>query len=105
MIKNNTKEIVKDLLLNRNHLRDDDNKLISSYWWLELKKKNIDINKLTALDFLEMYSRGNLTNAESIRRVRAKLQEDNESLRGSKYYKRKGKIQDKWKQELGYRSE
>ena len=98
------KETVENLLRKREHLRDDDNKLIASYWWLELKSKNIDINELSALEFLEMYSKCSLTNAESIRRIRQKLQEEKEFLRGHKYYERKGKIQDKWKKELGYNS-
>ena len=36
-----TKEIVKNLLENKPHLRDSDPKLISTYWWMELKDKKI----------------------------------------------------------------
>ena len=38
---------------------------------------------MTAYDFLRLYSEGRLTNAETIRRVRQKLQEENPDLRGT----------------------
>ena len=34
-----TKEIVKQLLIDKPHLRDSDNKLIATYWFNELKEK------------------------------------------------------------------
>jgi hypothetical protein len=34
--------------------------------------------------------------------MRAKLQEENPKLRGRAYAIRKGKIQDQWRQDLGY---
>ena len=51
---------------------------------------------------LTMYAQSQLTNAETIRRMRAKLQEDVPSLRGRAYELRKGTIQDKWRKDLGY---
>ena len=44
-----TKEVVKQLLIDKPHLRDSDPKLIATYWFNELKKKNIDPNKLNGL--------------------------------------------------------
>jgi hypothetical protein len=39
----------------------------------------------TMYGFLEAYSKGYLTNGESVRRIRQKLQEVNPELRGDKY--------------------
>tara|TARA_R110000764_G_scaffold17660_1_gene48396 strand:- start:203 stop:511 length:309 start_codon:yes stop_codon:yes gene_type:complete len=97
-----TKEIIKNLLTKYPNLKDNDNKLIANYWNLELKNKNKDINILTASDLLSMYAQSQLTNAETIRRMRAKLQEEVPSLRGRAYELRKGTIQDKWRKDLGY---
>ena len=49
-----------------------------------------------------MYAQSQLTNAETIRRMRAKLQEEVPSLRGRAYELRKGTIQEKWRKDLGY---
>tara|TARA_R110002020_G_scaffold34706_4_gene105438 strand:+ start:1205 stop:1522 length:318 start_codon:yes stop_codon:yes gene_type:complete len=97
-----TKEIIKNLLIKYPNLKDSDNKLIANYWNLELKNKNKDIDNMTASDLLSMYASSQLTNTESIRRMRAKLQEDYPELRGKAYQLRKGKIQDKWREDLGY---
>tara|TARA_R110000824_G_C14687712_1_gene621057 strand:- start:5 stop:325 length:321 start_codon:yes stop_codon:yes gene_type:complete len=97
-----TKEIIKNLLTKYPNLKDNDNKLIANYWNLELKNKNKDINILTASDLLSMYAQSQLTNAETIRRMRAKLQEEVPSLRGRAYELRKGTIQEKWRKDLGY---
>ena len=57
---------------------------------------------MTASELLSMYANSKLTNAETIRRMRAKLQEDVPSLRGKAYELRKGTIQDQWRKDLGY---
>ena len=77
-----TKEIIKNLLTKYPNLKD--------------------INILTASDLLSMYAQSQLTNAETIRRMRAKLQEEVPSLRGRAYELRKGTIQEKWRKDLGY---
>jgi hypothetical protein len=97
-----TKEVIKKLLTKYPNLKDNDNKLIANYWNLELKDKNKDINVMTASELLSMYAQSQLTNAETIRRMRAKLQEEVPSLRGRAYELRKGTIQDKWRKDLGY---
>ena len=50
--------------------------------------------EITALNFLHKYADNELTNAESIRRMRAKLQEEEPGLRGEAYKIRKGKLQE-----------
>jgi hypothetical protein len=68
----------------------------------ELNNKNIDAEEITALNFLHKYADNELTNAESIRRMRAKLQEEEPGLRGEAYKIRKGKLQEEWRKNLGY---
>ena len=96
------KNKVKQLLIKNPTNRDSDNKLIANFWYYECKKKNIDFSRLSAFEFLELYSKSKLTNAESIRRMRAKLQEAHEELRGNKYHLRKTTIQNNVRKDLGY---
>ena len=84
--------------LNRNSLlKDDDNRLCANIWAEEIKDLNI-----TARDFLKLYATNKLTSAPSIKRARAKLQEECPEYRGKKYNLRKGIYQDEWKKNLGY---
>jgi hypothetical protein len=99
-----TKEIIKQMMLDKPHLKDNDNKLIAAYWFRELKHLNIDSKTITALDFLHKYANAELTNAETIRRMRAKLQEEHPELRGRAYEIRQETIQNKWRNDLGYDS-
>ena len=62
----------------------------------------IDPFKIPATDFLKLYAKDKLTAAPSIKRARAKLQEEEPEFRGKKYYLRKGILQDKWRKDLGY---
>ena len=67
------------------------------------KNDLFDINgDLSAQDFLKIYSLGKLTSAPSIKRARAKLQQDFPELRGEKYITRKNKLQNEWRKDLGY---
>jgi hypothetical protein len=97
-----TKEIIKQMMLDKPDLKDNDNKLIATYWFKELQRKNIYPETITALDFLRKYADAELTNAETIRRMRAKLQEEHPELRGRAYEIRQETIQNKWRNELGY---
>ena len=97
-----TKEIVKNLLIQKPHLRDSDPKLIATYWFNELKKKNIDPVEINGLEFMKLFAESKLTNIKTIERMRRKLQEEHPDLRGKLYKARKETIQDKWKKDLGY---
>ena len=67
--------------------RDNDSELISIFWEQELGHEMIN---LSAERFLTMFASSNvLTGAESIRRARQRIQEQNEELRGIKYQVRK----------------
>jgi hypothetical protein len=77
------KDRVKALLVKHPHLRDSDNKLIATIWKQDLYNLNLNPNDILAITFLNLYSQQNLTNSESIRRVRQKIQEENPELRGT----------------------
>ena len=80
------KRRVEYLLTITPRLRDDDNKLIANYYYNEIGAENLV--KMTATEFLQRFADGKLTSSESIRRVRAKLQEKTPELRGQNYNKR-----------------
>ena len=96
-----TKEEIKKLLIKSPHLRDSDNKLIATYLWYELKEMAMDPDNISATKLLKMYADSALTNTETIRRMRAKLQEECPELRGQVYNMRKGKKQEQWRNDLG----
>jgi hypothetical protein len=98
----NSKETVKMLLVKYPTLKDSDSRLIANFWNEELKGKGFDIKEMKAVEFLNMFSKSKLTNPETIRRNRAKLQEEHPELRGEIYRVRQGKEQEKWREELGY---
>ena len=82
-----TKFKVERLLNTIEETRDNDELLIASIWNEDLINKGL--NKYILVERLfNMLSAGELTSTESIRRVRQKLQEKNEHLRGYKYNKR-----------------
>ena len=98
-----TKDKVRYWLGKYADLRDDDNRLCANLWAGELSKQlGAGVNLATAINFLEMYATKKLTSAPSIKRARAKLQEEEPKYRGKKYELRKGKCQDKWRKDLGY---
>ena len=97
-----TKDKVRELINSVPALADSDTRLCSHIWFHELKDMKIDPFESKSSDFLKMYAQGKLTQAPSIKRARAKLQEEEPKYRGEKYYLRKGKYQDQWRKDLGY---
>lgn len=81
------KDKVKSLLVRFPHLKDDDNKLLSYFWFYQVGEEDIKVS--SAQDLLRKLSDGDLTASESIRRVRQKLQEQHPELRGKSYKARK----------------
>ena len=82
-MKKEIKQKVRSILELVPSTRDNDNELISTYWENELGHEIINMSAET---FLKIYATSNvLTSAESIRRNRQKIQEQNEHLRGLKY--------------------
>ena len=94
------KEKVEYWIAKYPYLGDDDNRLFANIWDNELESFGIsrDVRK----HFLTLIAQGKLTPAPSIKRARAKLQEENPEYRGEKYYTRKGVLQDEWRKKLGY---
>ena len=92
---------VQILLTNASYLRDDDKKLTSAYWRYELVKQNIDWQEISAKDLLIMYYKNQLTDAQTITRLRRQLQMKYPELRGEKYNARMAN-QEKVKEDLGY---
>lgn len=74
-------ETVKSLMIKYPELKDDDKALIANVWYLEIP----NITNMNAFDILQLYAKGQLTNSESIRRSRQKLQQENPELRGKVY--------------------
>tara|TARA_R110000765_G_scaffold375779_1_gene466449 strand:+ start:117 stop:434 length:318 start_codon:yes stop_codon:yes gene_type:complete len=99
----NTKDKVKDLIERVPSLRDSDTRLTSHIWFRELEKMGLDPFEMKATDFFKMYAQEKMTLGPTIKRARAKLQEESPNLRGKKYFIRKGVAQDKWLDKLGYK--
>ena len=98
----NTKQKVAYWLGMYDHLKDNDNRLCANIWAEELGHiEGID-QGTPIVEFLKLYADGKFTSAPSIKRARAKLQEENPKYRGKKYDLRKGKYQDEWRKKLGY---
>lgn len=75
---------VRALLEQYEELRDDDYKLIATFYYYEAGGSEA-LKRKSALEFLDEFSKKKYSHSESIRRVRAKIQEENEHLRGKIY--------------------
>jgi len=83
-MRKDIKKQVKEILISKPSTRDNDNELIAIIWDSECPHYRFD-------DFLFNFSKGRYTSAETIRRARQKLQEQNEYLRGETYNERQRK--------------
>jgi len=83
-----TAEQVKTLLTNYPEYRDNDERLVSTFWYKQLKNRGRTPEAMGAMDFMRVYSEGLLTSADTIVRARAKLQQEDPSLRGEKWAER-----------------
>ena len=97
-----TKEKVRWWLDLDSSLKDNDNRLCSNIWAEELTHIEGITQSTPIVEFLMLYSKNKFTSAPSIKRARAKLQEEDPKYRGEKYNLRKGILQDKWRKDLGY---
>lgn len=96
-------ELVQQLLENKPSNRDCDRKLYANVIYMQALKAGYKPDEMTLMQFLEYFVKDELfAHPESIRRTRAKLQEDNEELRGEKYIERQQRKQAQVKEELGY---
>lgn len=96
-----TKPIVKALLENYATLRDNDERLICNVWLADLARNGLNM-KCEIEVFFNMFASGDITNADTITRVRRKLQEEHKHLRGKLWAVRHGH-QEEVQKELGYK--
>jgi len=101
-MKAKTKEKVKYWLDFDSSLKDDDNRLCANIWAEEMVALGFGGIETESVVFLKLYATSKLTSAPSIKRARAKLQEEDASFRGGKYMLRQNKLQKKWRKDLGY---
>ena len=81
-------------------LRDSDDRLVANMWAEELGGQSAV--KGISLDlFLRQYANGEITMADSITRIRRKIQHEQPHLRGETY-KMRGAHEEKIETELGY---
>lgn len=88
-------EQVKILLETYPKLRDNDVRLVASYYYNNIS----NINQMSAIDFLQIMVNGNLPSPDTITRARRKLQEKHPELRGVNYVERQ-KLEKQVRQEI-----
>ena len=77
-------EQVQILLETYPKLRDNDVRLVASYYYNNIS----NINQISAIDFLQIMVNGNLPSPDTITRARRKIQEKHPELRGLNYVER-----------------
>lgn len=97
-VGDSVKDRVKHLLKISNKSRNSDDSLIANYWFRDMGKA---LSGLSAYGMLGLIAKGKLTNPESIRRCRQKLQEEYPELRGKTYRDRHNR-KEEIKNQLGY---
>lgn len=83
----NMQEKVANMLHKYADLRDDDQKLVTNIWYIEMRKFG-NPDTMPATDFLALYQQGKLPTADLITRARRKVQEENPALRGNTWEER-----------------
>jgi|6_EtaG_2_1085325.scaffolds.fasta_scaffold33327_3 hypothetical protein len=98
IFKEELQEKVKEFLTDYPSLRDNDSRLIVNIWAEDIGRK--ELNSMSASDLMIMISNDELPSGSTIRRVRRKLQENDEDLRGEKWEIRHNKLEPQVKEEL-----
>lgn len=83
----NLQDVVQALLEKFPEFKDDDNRLIAHIWWKHLKNNDIPEDIIT-MDFLKLYAKGEIPQADMITRARRKVQQDFPHLRGKVWEER-----------------
>ncbi len=96
MIKE-VKKTVTDILKEDIRARDNDDILLATVWW---KQIGTEIERLSAIDFLKRFSKGEFPKPEGVTRCRRKIQEMNPDLRGDEYERRKKSTTESVKKEV-----
>tara|TARA_R110000796_G_scaffold17226_1_gene53170 strand:- start:1077 stop:1394 length:318 start_codon:yes stop_codon:yes gene_type:complete len=90
---------IRNILNEEIKTRDNDRLLHCNVWWYEIQKLFPTQAEAACQDFLRIYNDGHLTPPSTISRARRKLQEEDKTLRGESWYKRKGRAEE-FKQEM-----
>ena len=90
---------IRTILDENPETRDDERLLHCEVWWSEFKSIHPTNPRHEAGDFWSQYRLGRLTAPSSISRARRKLQEEDKTLRGESWYKRKGRAEE-FKQDI-----
>jgi len=90
---------IRTILHEEVETRDNERLLHCNVWWNEIKELYPSQAKAACQDFLRIYNDGHLTPPSTISRARRKLQEEDKTLRGEKWYKRKGRAEE-FKQDI-----
>lgn len=94
-----TYDKIKAVLVNDCRSRDSDWRLVYFIHREELYLRGREINGINYQETLVMISEGKLTSPETITRIRRKIQESDEKLRGKKYEERH-KLEQKVRNEI-----
>mgnify|MGYP003152608849 FL=1 len=89
LLTNKLQDKVRSILMEKPEARDCDRILTAIIWYEEAKDATIVWHLNT---FFRNYVDGKLTLADSITRARRKLQEEDKTLRGKNWDKRKGRL-------------
>ncbi len=95
-LSSNVKENVANLLTISESSQYSDAKLMANYWYHELQE--LGYSKDFAVEFCKVIAEEKITNSETIRRHRQKLQEENPSIYG--FNKTRNKKQEQIKKQL-----
>jgi len=90
---------IRTILHEKSKTRDNERLLHCYVWWIEIEKLYPTKAQAACQDFLRIYLDGHLTPPSTISRARRKLQEEDKTLRGEKWYKRKGRAEE-FKQDI-----
>ena len=90
---------VRNLIKNKPELADDNKRLCAYFWVAQLRYFGYKFKSLTAEQFLVHYTKGTLTDSETICRASRKVQEKYPELRGVGWKVRKN-ISEKVGQEI-----
>ena len=100
LLSKSLQSIVRGVLTDSPKSRDCDRLLCATVWW-----KQMDRTSSSDEGFLSMYVNKQLTTADSITRCRRKLQEEDKTLRGDKWYERKGRAEEVKQEMINFKYE
>ena len=105
LLSKSLQSIVRGVLTDSPKSRDCDRLLCANIWWKQMGRYESSGIGDQDQGFLTMYVEGDLSTADSITRCRRKLQEEDKTLRGDKWYERKGRAEEVKKEMINFKYE